>query len=81
MRGGGDFKYKTSASAVDVTSTAGWATLSTGVEGTLTGDVPFAEATTDRVTYGLAITRDEQTVPIAGGATAQSKIEGSATCW
>lgn len=76
----GELKYKTSTSAIAIGSTTGWATLATGVTGTLAGAVTFGESGRT-LSYGLQISVAGQVVPVTGGVTAQATIEGTGACW
>lgn len=77
----GALVYLASAAAIPVGGYTGWATLASGVSGTLAGGVPFSKSG-QTLTLGISVTTGDSTVPITGGVSAQAKSEGTVTpCW
>lgn len=77
----GALMYKAAASQFSTSSTTGWATLATGVTGSLTGGAMFSSTSSTQLSYAFSVTVGGSAVPIAGGVIAQATIGSGGPCW
>jgi len=76
---GGALEHKTSSSLITA-GESGWATLATGVSGTVVPDQPF-ERDGSRLQFRLQVTTGVATAQVGAAVTAQAFGEGGTQCW
>jgi len=76
----GELQHKTSSSLITTTEGTGWATLATGVSGTVVPDQPF-ERDGVRLQLRLQVAVGAATAQVGTAATAQAFGEGGTSCW